>query len=82
MPVPDAVYSRLLALVDDSPLGRATVEQAVRLALKLLRRRAEDADERDVMRKAVQAMQRRGFGYDEAKNALQTALKQLENEED
>ncbi|MDD3410976.1 MAG: regulatory protein RecX [Eubacteriales bacterium] len=57
-------------------------EQAMRLALKLLRRRAEDADERDVMRKAVQAMQRRGFGYDEAKNALQTALERLENEED
>ncbi len=35
MPVPDAVYSRLLALVDDSPLGRATAEQAVRLARAL-----------------------------------------------
>lgn len=30
-----AAYPRLLALVDDSPLGRATAEQAVRLAQSL-----------------------------------------------
>ena len=30
-----AAYARLLALVDDSPLGRATAEQAVRLARAL-----------------------------------------------
>ena len=35
MPDSDALYPRLLALVDDSPLGRATAEQAVRLARAL-----------------------------------------------
>ena len=53
-------------------------EAAVALAKKLLRRYSGEADERKAMQKLLAAMARRGYGYEESKQAIETAVAQLD----
>lgn len=55
-------------------------EAAVALAKKLMKRYANEADERKAMQKRLAAMARRGYGYDESRRALEEAVRQLEEE--
>ena len=49
-------------------------EAAAALARKLLRRYSREADEQKAMQKLLMAMARRGYGYEESKRAVETAL--------
>ncbi len=51
-------------------------EAAVALARKLLKRYSREADERKAMQKLLMAMARRGYGYEESKQAVETALQE------
>ena len=51
-------------------------EPAIQLAGKLLRRH-HNLPEKEVLRKSIMAMQRRGYGYGDASRALQTAIERL-----
>ena len=53
-------------------------EAAVALAKKLLRRYSGEADERKAMQKLLAAMARRGYGYEESKQAIEKASLQTE----
>ena len=53
-------------------------EAAVALAKKLLRRYSGEADERKAMQKLLAAMARRGYGYEESKQAIEAASLQTE----
>ena len=61
--------------------GDESEDAATELAGKLLSRYDSD-DPMETMRKAVQAMQRRGYPYEDASRALKAALKQKSTEED
>ena len=56
-------------------------DAATALASKLLKRHQRETAG-DAMRKAIAAMQRRGYNYGEAKRALEAALEQLREEEE
>jgi regulatory protein len=56
-----------------------TDTQAMVLAMKLLRRHPDIADP-DAIRKALEAMQRRGYSYGEAARALKAALRQMKED--
>lgn len=49
-------------------------EAAVALARKLLKRYSREADERKAMQKLLMAMARRGYGYEESKQAVEKAI--------
>ena len=51
---------------------------AAALAGKLLRRYSSEADERKAMQKLLAAMARRGYGYDESRQAIETAIRQMD----
>lgn len=51
-------------------------EAAVALARKLLKRYSREADERKAMQKLLMAMARRGYGYEESKQAVEKALEE------
>jgi len=53
-------------------------EAAAALARKLLRRYSREADERKGMQKLLMAMARRGYGYEESRRAVETALNEEE----
>lgn len=53
-------------------------EAAVALAKKLLRRYSGEADERKAMQKLLAAMARRGYGYEESKQAIEIAVEQMD----
>lgn len=53
-------------------------QAAIALAAKLLRRYSGEADERKAMQKLLAAMARRGYGYEESKRAIETAIRQME----
>lgn len=53
-------------------------QAAIALAAKLLRRYSGEADERKSMQKLLAAMARRGYGYEESKRAIETAIRQME----
>ncbi|MBP3400891.1 MAG: RecX family transcriptional regulator [Clostridia bacterium] len=53
-------------------------DAAVALARKLLRRYSREADERKAMQKLLMAMARRGYGYEESRNAVETALNETD----
>ena len=53
-------------------------EAAVALARKLLKRYSREADDRKAMQKLLMAMARRGYGYEESKQAVETALQEEE----
>ena len=72
--VSSAVAQAALDALPDDPSGAR--EQAA----KLLRRYAGEPDSRKAMTKVLQGLQRRGFGFDEAKEAVEAALKQMEEE--
>lgn len=55
-------------------------EAAVALARKLLRRYSSEADERKGMQKLLAAMARRGYGYEDSRRAIETAIEQMEEE--
>ncbi len=55
-------------------------EAAIALARKLLRRYSSEADERKAMQKLLAAMARRGYGYEESRQAIESAIEQLEEE--
>ncbi len=56
-----------------------SLSQATALAVKLLRRRA-DGDAADTVRKTLAALARRGYEYDQAKQAVAQAIETLKNE--
>ena len=56
-------------------------EAAVALAHKLLRRYSGEADERKGMQKLLAAMARRGYGYDDSRRAIETAIEMMEEEQ-
>ena len=51
-------------------------EAAVALARKLLKRYSREADERKAMQKLFMAMARRGYGYEESKQAVEKAIEE------
>jgi len=51
-------------------------EAAVALAAKLLKRYARETDQRKAMSKLLAAMARRGYGYEESRRAVETALEE------
>lgn len=53
-------------------------EAAIALARKLLRRYSHETDERKAMQKLMMAMARRGYGYEESKIAVETALSEAD----
>ena len=53
-------------------------EAAVTLARKLLKRYAGETDERKAMHKLLSAMARRGYGYEESKRAVETAIEEMD----
>ena len=57
-------------------------EGAAQLAAKLLRKYARESDSRKAMQKLMSAMARRGYGYDESRRAVETAMEALRSEED
>jgi hypothetical protein len=71
------VAEDVLATLDEEGMA----QQALALAEKLLRRLKNEALP-DARRKALAAMQRRGYGYGEASRAIQAALAQMEIDPD
>ena len=59
-----------------------TAEGAAQLASKLLKKYARESDSRKAMQKLMAAMARRGYGYDESRQAVETAMEALRSEED
>lgn len=57
-------------------------EGAAQLASKLLKKYARESDSRKAMQKLMAAMARRGYGYDESRQAVETAMEALRSEED
>lgn len=55
-------------------------EQAVLLAGKLLRRYGGEPEEAKALQKIITALSRRGFSYEEASDALQAALRRMQEE--
>ena len=53
-------------------------EAAVALARKLLKRYSREADERKAMQKLLMAMARRGYGYEESRQAVEKAIEEEE----
>lgn len=53
-------------------------EAAVTLARKLLKRYRKEEDERKAMQKMLAAMARRGYGYEESKQAIEIAVEQMD----
>ena len=51
-------------------------DAAVALACKLLKRYSREADERKAMQKLLMAMARRGYGYEESRQAVEKALEE------
>ena len=56
-------------------------EAAVALARKLLRRYSGETDERKSMQKMLAAMARRGYGYEDSREAIERAIRSNEDEE-
>jgi len=54
-------------------------EAAVMLAQKLLRRYSSEADERKAMQKMLAAMARRGYGYEDSRQAIETAISRMDD---
>lgn len=69
----EAAQAACDALPDDSS---GAAEQAA----KLLRRYAGETDGRKALDKVLQGLQRRGFGFDEAREAVRAALQQMKDE--
>ena len=80
--------ARILRELTQKGLSRACAQRAVAaldaqegedaaeaLARKLLRRYAGEADERKAMGKMLAAMARRGYGFEEARRALEAAMR-------
>lgn len=57
-------------------------EGAAQLASKLIKKYARESDSRKAMQKLMAAMARRGYGYDESRQAVETAMEALRSEED
>jgi len=53
-------------------------DAAVALAKKLVRRYSREEDERKGMQKLLAAMARRGYGYEESKQAVEAALEEMD----
>ena len=53
-------------------------DAAVALARKLLRRYSRETDERKAMQKLLMAMARRGYGYEESRQAVEKAIEEEE----
>ncbi len=53
-------------------------EAALALARKLLKRYSSEADERKAMQKMLAAMARRGYGYEDSRRAIETAIEMME----
>ena len=72
--IPQELAQRALDELDEDEGDQA----AIALAAKLLRRYSGEADERKAMQKLLAAMARRGYGYEESKRAIETAIRQME----
>lgn len=85
--------SRIMQELRRKGIGREMCEQAIEaldreegdeaaqeLAMKLLRRYEKETDERKAMGKLLAAMARRGYGYDDARRAVEAALARMEEE--
>lgn len=70
--IPQQMAENALEEVDEEESDEA----AVTLARKLLKRYSREADERKAMQKLLMAMARRGYGYEESKQAVETALQE------
>ena len=72
--IPQEMAEAALADVDEAESDEA----AVALAKKLLKRYSGEADERKAMQKLLAAMARRGYGYEESRQAIETAVEQMD----
>ena len=72
--IPQELAQRALDELDEDEGDQA----AIALAAKLLRRYSGEADERKAMQKLLAAMARRGYGYEESKRAIETAISRME----
>lgn len=74
--IPQEMAERALDELDEDECDEA----AVALAQKLLRRYSSEADERKAMQKLLAAMARRGYGYEDSKQAIETAISRMAEE--
>ena len=70
--IPQQIAQNALEELDEEESDEA----AVALARKLFKRYSREADERKAMQKLLMAMARRGYGYEESKQAVETALQE------
>ncbi len=76
--LPTETAEQAVEALDEEESGAA----AVALSKKLLRRYQDEPDERRAMQKLMAAMARRGYGWDDAKEAVETAMQELACEDD
>lgn len=74
--IPQEMAERALEELD----GDEGDEAAVALARKLLRRYSGETDERRAMQKLLAAMARRGYGYEDSRRAIETAIDSMDDE--
>ena len=72
--IPQEMAQRALDELDEEEGEDA----ATALACKLMRRYANETDDRKGMQKMLAAMARRGYGYDESKRAIEAAIEKME----
>lgn len=70
--IPQEMAERALEELDEEEGDEA----AVALARKLLKRYSSEMDERKAMQKILAAMARRGYGYEDSRHAIETAIEQ------
>lgn len=75
--IPQEMAENALAELDEEEGDEA----AVALARKLLRRYSGETDERKSMQKMLAAMARRGYGYEDSREAIERAIRSNEDEE-
>ncbi|MBP3540307.1 MAG: regulatory protein RecX [Clostridia bacterium] len=75
--IPQDMAEEAIAALDEEE----TADGAVELARKLLKKYSREEDARKAMQKLLAAMARRGYGFDEARQAVETAMASLEEEE-
>lgn len=75
--IPQDMAEEAIAALDEDE----TADGAVELARKLLKKYSREEDARKAMQKLLAAMARRGYGFDEARQAVETAMTSPEEEE-
>lgn len=76
------IDSRMAEEAADRLDEEESAKGAAQLAAKLLKKYAREPDPRKAMQKLMAAMARRGYGYDESRQAVETAMEMLRADND